>query len=100
MIDPDVPAVPGRGTPEIGDCESPAEVPVPPKVPVFDLSQEDEDEAGGPPPHPGHLSVIGDKLCRPYPARCIQLEGPFKGPAYVLQLQVLFPTPQERSDSA
>ena len=50
LIDPDVPAVPGQGTPEIGDCESPAEVPVPPKVPVFDLSQEDEDEAGGPPP--------------------------------------------------
>ena len=62
VINPDVPALPGPGTPELGNPDSPRvdppEPPVPSKVPVFDLSQEDDDDLHESPPTPAPLVSV------------------------------------------
>ena len=58
---PDVPAIPGPGTPELGNPDSPTDVPfdlpVPSQVPVFDLTQEDDSLHETLPTPAPHISV-------------------------------------------
>ena len=76
-----MPAVPGPGTPELREADSPAgrteeaEIPVPDRVPVVDLSQEDDGFHESPPTPAPLVSVaarqtgrVGKRKTNPRPA--------------------------------